>query len=190
MLVAPSDRSILSLIFYMVIPKISWDRKGLTNPSDKSIPKKLHDPPSEDTPIKITTGYFKVRLASHNLVKYMQAFEDLVKAIKSIETCNIARNDLLIKFDFSKFFLKDLREIGSPKVNLNILDYIMGLAFDANASSDWKKFDNGLVRIYKLIVDQWKLNKTVADVVKEIKKPNLEDKVPEEGSKCVHYGNI
>nr|GFD20997.1 hypothetical protein [Tanacetum cinerariifolium] len=28
------------------------------------------------------------------------------------------------------------------------------------------------------------------DVVKEVKSPKLKDKVPGEGSKCVHYGNL
>ncbi|GJZ54236.1 hypothetical protein Tco_0609121 [Tanacetum coccineum] len=47
-----------------------------------------------------------------------------------------------------------------------------------------------LVKIHKLILDQWELNKTVTNVSKEVKRLKLEDKVPRERSKCVHYGNI
>ncbi|GJU60066.1 hypothetical protein Tco_1237832, partial [Tanacetum coccineum] len=38
-----------------------------------------------------------------------------------------------------------------------------------NASSDWKKFNNCLVKIHKLIVDQCELNKIIVDVFKEVK---------------------
>nr|GEZ71463.1 hypothetical protein [Tanacetum cinerariifolium] len=134
-------------------------------------------------------NYLSYELMAHlGIMFHKQAFEDLMQAIKFIKTCNIVRNDLLIKSEFLKCCLRDLREIGSPKVNLIVLGYLMGLVYVVNVSSDWWKFDNCLVKIHKLIVNQWELNKTVANVAKEIKRPKLEDSVPV--SKCVHCGNI
>ncbi|GJT30589.1 hypothetical protein Tco_0910864 [Tanacetum coccineum] len=64
------------------------------------------------------------------------------------------------------------------------------IVFVVNASSDWQKFENCLVKVHKTIVDQWELNKTITDVAKEVKRPKLGDKVSGEGSKCVHCGNL
>ncbi|GJY49163.1 hypothetical protein Tco_0439119 [Tanacetum coccineum] len=35
------------------------------------VDRQLPDPPSEDAPMEVTTGYSKVRIASRNLAKYM-----------------------------------------------------------------------------------------------------------------------
>ncbi|GJS71510.1 hypothetical protein Tco_0704351 [Tanacetum coccineum] len=139
--------------------------------------------------METTTGYFKVRLVSRDLAKYMvdnispclriglenylsfnliahmeimfrkQHFEDLMHAIKSVKIGNIARNDLLIKSDFLKCCLRDLRETGSPKANLAILGYLMGSVSVVNGSNDWQKFDNCLVKVHKLIVDNGNLSR-------------------------------
>ncbi|GKD61940.1 hypothetical protein Tco_1299449, partial [Tanacetum coccineum] len=98
-------------------------------------------------------------MAPSEIIFRKQTFEELMQAIKFVQTGNNARNDLLVKSKFLKCCLRDMREIGSLKIR-------------------------------KLILDQWELNKMATNVAKEVKRLKLEDKVSGERSKCVYCGNI